>query len=117
MYQYVGHDAVPQQYIHDYETGADAVSRLDEPNLVRIADELGVGYVHRTAPDDVDDIAADAARAVGSTYAGERDTGRRLYWLPAFGLVALVLWQLATTAMEIVDDRRALGAQRRKAPT
>ena len=46
---------------------------------------------------------------VGSTYAGERDTGRRLYWLPAFGLVALVLWQLATTAMEIVDDRRALG--------
>ena len=54
---------------------------------------------------------ATAAGQAGTVYAGERDTVRRLYWLPAFGLIALVLWQLARTALEIVDDRRALGAR------
>ncbi len=62
-----------------------------------------------TAPSDVDDIADQAAGQVGTVYAGERDTVRRLYWLPAFGVIALVLWQFARTTLEIIDDRRALG--------
>ena len=40
----------PDLFIHDYTTGADAVSRIDEANLDKVAGELGVGYVHRTAP-------------------------------------------------------------------
>ena len=93
------------------------MSRIDEANLVRIADELGVSYVHRTVPDDVGDIAGAAADRAGSIYSGERDTLRRLYWLPAFGLIGLVLWQLARTALEIVDDRRMLDTRVSRGPT
>jgi Ca-activated chloride channel family protein len=113
MHVYVGHDATTDLYIHDYETEADAISRIDEENLGRLADQMGVEYVHRTEPSDVGDIAEASARQVGTAYAGERDTARRLYWLPAFGVVALVLWQLARTTIEIIDDRRALGAASR----
>jgi Ca-activated chloride channel homolog len=117
MHVYIGHDEHPEEYIADDETGADAVSRIDEANLVRIADELGVSYVHRTVPDDVSEIAGDAADRAGTIYSGERDTLRRLYWLPAFGLIALVLWQLARTALEIVDDRRMLDVRATRGPT
>jgi Ca-activated chloride channel family protein len=108
MHVYIGHDEDPEEYIVDDGTGADAVSRIDEANLVRIADELGVGYAHRTVPDGVSEIAGAAADRAGAIYSGERDTLRRLYWVPAFGLIALVLWQLARTVLEIVDDRRLL---------
>ena len=69
------------------------------------------------APTDVDEIADQAAGQVGTIYAGQRDTVRRLYWLPAFGVIGLVLWQFARTTLEIVDDRRALGGRTRKAST
>jgi hypothetical protein len=42
---------------------------------------------------------------------------RRLYWLPAFGVIGLVLWQFARTTLEIIDDRRALGGTARRAST
>jgi Ca-activated chloride channel homolog len=117
MHIYIGHDENPEEYIADDETGTDAVSRIDEANLVRIADELDVSYVHRTVPDDVGDIAGAAADQAGAIYADERDTLRRLYWLPAFGLIALVLWQLARTVLEIVDDRRMLDVRVSRGPT
>jgi Ca-activated chloride channel homolog len=117
MHVYIGHDEEPEEFIADDETGADAVSRIDEANLVRIADELGVSYVHRTVPDDVGDIAGAAADRAGSIYSGERDTLRRLYWLPAFGLIGLVLWQLGRTVLEIVDDRRMLDTRLSRGPT
>lgn len=59
-------------YITDPTQGdAEAISRLDEVTLRTIADELGIGYTHRVAPDDVADftsgvdvqeIAADGRR-------------------------------------------------------
>jgi Ca-activated chloride channel family protein len=106
MRVYIGHDEDPEEYIVDDGTGAEAVSRIDEANLVRIADELGVGYAHRTVPDGVGEIAGAAADRAGSSHSGERDTLRRLYWIPAFGLIGLILWQLARTTLEIIDDRR-----------
>jgi Ca-activated chloride channel homolog len=115
MHVYVGRDENPELYIHDYDTDEPAISKIDETNLTRLAEELGVAYAHREVPSDVDDIADAAAEGVSSVYAGERDTVRRLYWLPAFGVIGLVLWQLARTTVEIVDDRRALGRQTRRA--
>jgi Ca-activated chloride channel family protein len=114
MHVYVGHDETADLFIHDYDTDTDAISRIDEENLGRVADEMGISYVHRTEPSDVGDIANASARQVGTVYAGERDTARRLYWLPAFGVIALVLWQLARTTIEIVDDKRALGGTPRR---
>ena len=117
MQVYVGRDEDPELYIHDYDTGTEAVSRIDESNLNKIADELGVMYAHRSAPSPVDEIADQAAGQVGTIYAGQRDTLRRLYWVPAFGVIGLVLWQFARTTLEIVDDRRALGGKTRRAST
>ena len=110
MHVYVGRDENPELYIYDYATGSDAVSHIDEDNLRRLAEEMGVPYVHRNEPNDVGDIAEVASDSVGTVYAGERETTRRLYWVPAFGLIALVLWQLGRTTLEILDDRRALGS-------
>jgi hypothetical protein len=78
---------------------------------------MGVTYVHRVSPSDVEEITDQAAGQVGTVYAGQRDTVRRLYWLPAFGVIALVLWQFARTTLEIIDDRRALGGTARRAST
>jgi Ca-activated chloride channel family protein len=33
-------------YVYDYETHDDAISRIDEDNLKRIADEMGVQYLN-----------------------------------------------------------------------
>ena len=54
MHVYVGRDENPELYIHDYDTGTDAVSHIDEDNLSRLAEEMGVTYVHRTEPSDVE---------------------------------------------------------------
>lgn len=59
-------------YITDPTQGdAEAISRLDEVTLRTIAEEMGIGYVHRVAPDavtefttgvDIQEIAADGRR-------------------------------------------------------
>lgn len=64
-------------YIVDYSGGdpVDAISRIDEAELQAVASELGVEYLHRTAPGpttevtggiDPDVIATDGRRAVTS---------------------------------------------------
>ena len=62
-------------YIVDYTTGSPGVSKLDPAELQAVADELGVTYLHRTAPGpttevtagiDPDVIATDGRRAVTS---------------------------------------------------
>jgi len=62
-------------YIVDYTTGSPGVSKLDPAELQAVADELGVPYLHRTAPGpttevtagiDPDVIATDGRRAVTS---------------------------------------------------
>lgn len=62
-------------YIVDYATGSPGVSTLDPAELQAVADELGVTYLHRTAPGpttevtggiDPDVIATDGRRAVTS---------------------------------------------------
>lgn len=112
MRTYLGRDEDTEQYIHDYATGRDAISQLDADNLADLASEIGVPYVHRTAPGSVEEIADAASADAGTVYAGERETARRLYWIPALGLVAVALWQWAVTTLEALDDRRALGRTR-----
>ncbi|OFI39500.1 hypothetical protein BIU82_14105 [Arthrobacter sp. SW1] len=61
----------------------DALSRIDETQLRRIADGLGVPYVHRSAGDAIAPALAKAAP--GTLSASEEDaTGRtELYWILA----------------------------------
>ncbi|WP_043500440.1 VWA domain-containing protein [Georgenia sp. SUBG003] len=71
-----------------------AVSRIDETNLRRVAEDLGVEYTHRLGPDpvdqlvagvDVEEIAADGRRDI--------DTYRDVYWPAAALLAVLTAWE------------------------
>ena len=89
-------------YITDPERPGSppAVSRIDETTLRRIADQLGVPYVHRTGLDpvdelvagiDVEEIAADGRRTVQV----HRDVG----WPVALVLALLVAWEAYVQAV------------------
>jgi len=108
MLLYTGRTSSLEQYIVDDETGVEAVSYIDETSLAAIAGDLEVGYLHRTAPGGLDELAADIADGARRERGDARDGARHLYWLAALGLVALSLWQAAATWLELVDTRRAL---------
>ena len=111
MHVYIGHDEDPEEYIADDETGADAVSRIDEANLVQDRRRAGRQLRPPHGARRRRRHRRRRGRSGRHDLCRERDTLRRLYWLPAFGLIGLVLWQLARTALEIVDDRRMLDAR------
>jgi Ca-activated chloride channel family protein len=95
-------------YVVDYSTNTPAISRLDEANLRRVADELGLPYQHRVEPGGLADMAAALADDAPMVNDGSRETLDRLYWIPALGLVALALWQLVVTVAERQATRRML---------
>jgi Ca-activated chloride channel family protein len=118
MLQFFGNDAmfvsadaaVPASpYVQDFATGQTAISRLDEGNLVEIANDLGVPYVHRSEPGGLSATAAALADGAPTVSDGSRESPRRLYWIPALALLALLLWQAAVTVNEVTATQRILG--------
>lgn len=108
---YTGRDGTLDQFIADAD-GEEAISRIDEGALRGIAEDLGIGYEHRTTAGGIDELAAGIADGARRERAGSRDGDRRLYWIPAFGIVALALWHGATTAFEVAAAHRATGTRR-----
>jgi Ca-activated chloride channel family protein len=123
MVEYVGSDGLftsGSPYVFDYEAGAPAISKLDEDNLVAAADELGMPYVHREEPGGLGAMASALADAAPTVSDGARDSPHRLYWMPALGLLAVLLWQAAATVGEALATKRILGGPARQptgAPT
>jgi Ca-activated chloride channel family protein len=113
MLEFVGIDqlftASDSPFVHDFATGAPAISRLDEDNLVEISDQLGTPYVHRSEPGGLATMASALAKAAPTVTDGSRATPQRLYWIPALGLLALLLWQAAATAREALATRQLFG--------
>ncbi len=76
-------------YIYDQDRREDAISRIDEDNLRKIAGDLGIDYVHRTQPGGMraiaDEFEASYAVDEGEGAPAEHD----LTWL--FGLILLGL--------------------------
>lgn len=93
-------------YIYDYETGDDAISHADPATLERIADEIGVDYLHREESGGLESWIAPVADGAVEREGDPRAGARRLYWLPAVGLVLLAAAQLAAVTGAVVDDRR-----------
>ncbi|WP_084502552.1 VWA domain-containing protein [Microbacterium indicum] len=93
--------------------GSDALSVIDEQALGDVADQLGVGYQHRTA-----DAAADfpEAPSVTTTF-GDDETGTRteLTWVAALLVAALLAAELARGAAAIRATRVIAGARRGRA--
>ncbi|GHJ58705.1 hypothetical protein NOK12_12230 [Nocardioides sp. OK12] len=89
-------------WVLDRETGAPALSRLDEDNLRDIAEESGGSYVHRTGADGMVTVAAELEEAA---YAGleEVDAERQVTWLWATLLLVLLLLELRVAWREISE--------------
>ena len=97
------------RYIQDYSSGApvDAVSRIDESQLEEIAQQLGVGYTHRTAGQSLDPVLAGFDVGDVTTTDGARGVRTELYWIPAIplGLIALVEIVLLAGALAELKPR------------
>lgn len=93
MKTYTGYDdGLEDDYIQDYSTGTDAISRIDEGALRTIADQMGVDYLHR----DASTTAAEATAGIRVENVERPDVvsadPTEYYWLLAIplGLLALV---------------------------
>ncbi|WGX98245.1 VWA domain-containing protein [Nocardioides sp. L-11A] len=100
-------------YVQDPETGDTAVSRADLDNLRAIADELGVGFEHRTGPGGLEDVA-ESFRASYSDGAGghQRPAKNDLTWLAAVLLLGLLLLELHAGWRAVWSSRHTLAPTR-----
>ena len=99
-------------YIQDYSASpsTDAISMIDEAALGTIADQLGVGYVHRTAPGDLDDVLAGIDVGELSIEPGTPGTTVELYWIVAILLGLLSLAELVRVTAALSELRRQKGS-------
>lgn len=97
-----------QGYITDPRTGEDARSRLDEGNLRRIADQIGIDYVHRDSGAPIEPVAADI-REDALPDAREDGRGGELTWILGLALLALGLVELRGAWRGLLVTRRAMG--------
>ena len=88
----------------DPATGAPALSRIDEDNLRRIAEETDGAYVHRTGTEEMADIAADLEQAAYASL--EADAERQVTWLWALLLLGLLLLELRVAWRGLLEGVR-----------
>lgn len=89
----------------DYVTvnGEIAYSRMNEANLVTIAEQLQVGYQHRTEPGKIM-LPTKKSILVPTVHTDPR--GIEIYWVIAIGIIALLATQLWHGIIEIRHTRR-----------
>lgn len=68
----------------------DAISRIDEDNLRRIAEQTGGEYEHRTGPDKLSISLPGGLSLSGDEVRG----GVELSWIPATAALVVALWEL-----------------------
>jgi len=95
--------------------GERALSMIDEDNLRRISEQLGVEYRHRTADAE---IALPDPPTSTTSYATSGEVGNviELYWVLALVLVVLIAVELARATMLVIGlrglARRPQGGER-----
>jgi Ca-activated chloride channel family protein len=84
--------------------GERALSVIDEDNLEKISEQLGVQYQHRTADAE---IALPEAPTSTTDYATSGEVGNviELYWILALVLIVLVALELARATMLVTRLR------------
>lgn len=102
-------------FVLDPSTGGVAVSRIDEGMLRAVAEEMDVGYVHRTGPGGMDAVLAELGTGRGrQTTVSELTVTQDRSWILAWPLLALVLIEVAVAVAELA---RVSGPRRRGATT
>lgn len=82
-------------YITD-SSGAEGVSTIDEAQLEKVAEDLGVPYLHRTDPEASIDGTMDGITLKPVPHESSRDvpTFDDWYWVASIPLAALFIWEL-----------------------
>lgn len=93
-------------YITD-DTGNDALSKIDEDNLEKVASEMGLEYQHRTQPGGLDDWAKDTEQNFQQGD-GEEPIRNETYWIFALALFALALVELRWSWRGFNEARREM---------
>ena len=94
-------------YVVDPATGDVAVSRIDEDTLRAMAEEMDVGYVHRTAPGGIGTVLGDLGTGRGrQTTGSELTVTQDRSWVLAWPLLALVLAEVAVAVAELARVSR-----------
>jgi Ca-activated chloride channel family protein len=83
----------------------DALSKIDEAALRKIASEMGLDYVHRTKPDDASGLVKQISIDKIATDSYDTNSFVELYWLLAIGLVVLTVWESVGVLHEITIAR------------
>ena len=102
-------------YLYDQETRADAISRIDEDNLQTIADELVIGYAHRTEPGGMGAIADDFEASYATDDREDAPAKHDLTWVFGLLLLGLVLLELRSWWRALWTSHTALAPARREA--
>lgn len=98
----------PWTFVRDQTTGGDALSRIDEANLKKIARQVGVEYAYRGGTGSLTGWAAALAQEGSSTPAdGNEDF--ELYWILALLLAALALVELRLDVLAWREAREVAG--------
>ncbi|MEO5745466.1 MAG: vWA domain-containing protein [Terracoccus sp.] len=98
------------EYIQDPATGEDARSVVNEATLRTIADQLGVGYLHRESGADIGPAVdgIDLARYGSSPDIEARKVASRheLYWPLLLGVAAVAVWETGAGLAALAQIRR-----------
>lgn len=97
----------PWTFVRDRSTGADAISRLDEENLKRIAKQLDVGYARRGNSESLTEWARGLTRGAGG--GGDGEKGAEIYWVLAALLAGLAVLELRYDVRALREAREAVG--------
>ena len=74
---------------------SEAISKIDQKNLQKIADDIGIKYNHRTSlSQPIDQIVSDSNMQTVADNHRQVMIYVNLYWVAALVLVVLLLWWL-----------------------
>lgn len=109
MRQNYGVDSGIDDYIYDYDTFDPAISHYEESNLVMIADQLDVAFLHRTGPGGLRSLVDTLRELTATEQTGDRRQGaRHWYWMVALVAFAFATWQATSTTRDLIEARRLL---------
>ncbi len=96
------------QYIKD-ASGQEGRSRIDEQNLKKVADDLGITYLHRTAPNQSLDDALDGLTftAIPAEEHEKLPDFDDWYWIPAIVLAVLALVEMSAALRALPRTARS----------
>ena len=105
-------DPNEQQYLQD-PAGGDAVSRIDAGQLREIADELGIGYLHRQPGLPLADALGPMAAVDGEADLDRTEEARlEIAWALGVPIALLLAWEGLSLARSLRAMRGILGSGR-----